>query len=514
MSSKKETIKHAAIYSAAGFLGKALGFVMLPFYAHKIGVTGYGIIGMVDAATSLLIALLAYGCQGAIIRFFHREKEGSQHHVVSSGYWIIFAACGVITALAMLLSAPLSGLLFGDATLKWIFCLAMIAFFLEMTGQVASSILLIQRRSILISAVGIGRLFVGLALNIILIVWLELGVLGYFLSSAAVALLSFIIFQRIAFKECGTQYEPRIAKDIIDYQLPLIPSALISFASRQSERVFLRILESIEKVGILEMSYKFPSLIQLLIQTPFMNSWETERVRIAEADPESASKTIGAMFSIALFLLCFAALLIAITIGDLLIILTPEEFWSAQRIAQIECITVVIAGLTHHVNFGYNYARDMKAWAKLYGSLSLIKIGLSYFFILHWGLLGAAYSACLTAIIIILFAIGGGQRRFRIEYETAKIFIIAFTAFTLFLIAEFNQESLLANATQMAGYFLEITRDMAIYSAYPTIAGLFQEKLPYIIDMAYRVLIASGFLVIAPLIYPKLRFWQREGLTA
>jgi len=514
MSSKKETIKHAAIYSAAGFLGKALGFVMLPFYAHKIGVTGYGIIGMVDAATSLLIALLAYGCQGAIIRFFHREKESTQHQVVSSGYWIIFAACGLITALAMLLSAPLSALLFGDSTLKWIFCIAMVSFFLEMTGQVASSILLIKRRSILISAVGIGRLFVGLLLNIILIVWLELGVLGYFVSSACVALLSFIIFQRIAFKECGTSYEPRIAKDIIAYQLPLIPSALISFASRQSERVFLRILESIEKVGILEMSYKFPSLIQLLIQTPFMNSWETERVRIAEENPTTASKTIGAMFSIALFLLCFAALLIAITIGDLLIILTPEEFWSAQRIAQIECITVVIASLTHHVNFGYNYARDMKAWAKLYGSLSLIKIGLSYFFILHWGLVGAAYSACFTAAIIIIFALSGGQQRFKIQYETSKILTIILAALGLFLIAEINQTRLLATATEWSDYILNATQSMQFYVNFPKLGELIKIKLPFIIDMGIRVVIACLFIVVAPLIYPKLRFWQRAHLTA
>src|SRR5690606_12224276 len=140
------------------------------------------------------------------------------------------------------------------------------------------------------------------------------------------------------------------------------------------------------KVGVLEMAYKFPSLLLLLIHTPLMQSWNTERIRIAQQGNADAPQKIGDMFTLSLYLLTAGGLLIALCIGDVLVLLTPEDFWEAKRIAQVECLTIVISSVMYHSNFGYMYQKDSKAWATLTAGTSILKIGLSFLFITWLGI--------------------------------------------------------------------------------------------------------------------------------
>ncbi len=503
-SSTKETVKHAAVYSIASILGKLLGFIMLPFYAHNLGTEGYGIIGMMDAATILLVSLMAYGFQAAIIRFYHEQEEERKKLAISSGYWIVVCITAFMTITLMLFSSSVANLLFGDSALNLIVCMALLAFFLDMSGQTAGTILLIRRQSALFSLIGLIRLLTGLTLNIILIVWLKLGVYGYFLSSATTALISFIIFQHISFKECGMTLDKKISRDIIRYQIPLVPGSLVSFASLQSETIFMRFLESIEKVGILEMAYKFPSLMQLIIHGPIMNSWNTERIRIVQEDIPDARKSIGLMFTLSLFILSFSALLIASCIGDLLILLTPESFWKAKTIAQIECLSVLTTSMVAHANFGYLYTKDSKAWATLQVTIGIFKVGTSYLFISMLGLLGAAYSGLLAAIITFIFATHGGQKRYKISYKHSANISIMTIALFLFTLIELNTTNLLNLSTQAAAYLL---------NAFTELEGLPSEliaKLPYVIDMGLRASLILLFLPVLPFTHPPTKQWIKQ----
>lgn len=500
-SGTKETVKHAAIYSAASMMGKVIGFIMLPFYAHHLDAVGYGIIGMADASMALLSALLAYGFYAGLTRIYHEQPAGKGPVAVSTGYWIVFVLTAVIVSVAMAASGPIASLLFGDADLALILCLALLAFFLDTCGQTAGTILTIERRSVVFSLLGLIRLVIGLTLNIVFIVILEWNIFGYFLSSAVTALVSFVLLQSLCFRRCGTRYEPAVARSIIAYQLPLVPSALVTFASLQSERVLLRFLGSIEQVGVLEMGYKFPSLLSLLVHVPIMTSWNTERIRLAQDSGRGAARRIGDMAIFSFYLITFAGLLIALSIGDLLVILTPPTFWGAERIAQVECLTVVITSMTHHVNFGYMFSKDTRNWAKLLGSAAALKIGLSFLFISTWGIMGAAYSALCAAAVVFVLGYRGGQRRYFVEYDYGRAGLIAGAGLVLFAVPELLSNPLMAASHALAGKLGDAIPMFFAGSATDTLL-LVRQKLPYAIDALIRALFACLFLALLPKVHP------------
>ena len=145
MGKDRETFKHAAIYSSAAILGKLIGFLMLPFYAHILRDIGYGVIGMIESTMTILVSLLAHGLRGAIIRIYHEEEGENKQKVISTGVLLLGAVTLVMVGLTMLASRPLSQLLLGDPAYYKLLCLALGGFFFDLTGQAAGATLLIER---------------------------------------------------------------------------------------------------------------------------------------------------------------------------------------------------------------------------------------------------------------------------------------------------------------------------------------------------------------------------------
>jgi O-antigen/teichoic acid export membrane protein len=311
------------------------------------------------------------------------------------------------------------------------------------------------------------------------------------------SLLSFSLIQHLCFRRVGTAFDVQVARAIVDFQWPLIPGALVSFAARQSERVSLRFFESLEKVGVLEMAYKFPSLISMLIHEPFMNAWNTERLRLAQTGTTDASKKIGDTFTLAWFTLVLAGLLIALGIRDVLIVLTPPAFWEATRIAQIECLTLVLTCAAQHVNLGFLHGKDTRAWARMTSTISVAKIGLSVAFVASMGIWGAAYSAFLAAAVLFFLALRGGQSRYRIQYRSTWNLSIIGLALVLFCIVESGSDFFLEQSKALAATLttLRIT-PLLMVNEWPWVI----EKLPYIIDLLMRLLTGAGLLLLLPFI--------------
>jgi len=433
MSSVKETMKHASIYSMAAVLGKMVGFLMLPFYANILQSSGYAVIGMLDAGVALLVSMLAFGVRGASVRLYHdQDKPEEKKAVISTGIAIILVVSSLMVIPLFLFSRPIASLLLDNADYSRFLIMALITFIFDMCGQGASSWLLIQSQSVKFAAINLLRLIMGLSLNIWLIVIEGMGLDGYFISMVTTSILVNCILMFYTFRDCGKSFDRRIAKQFRDFLLPLIPGNLMSFASRQAERYLVKFQIDLASVGILEMGYKFPVLIAQLITRPFMQSWNTRRFEIA--DEPTANRRIGEMYTYYLFLVTFMGLVMAVIIKPLLTILTPPEFHTAYRIAQVEIITMILSGSYFHLTFGLLYVKHTHTLARIRGWTAIIKVGISWFCISLWGIAGAAWSAAIIGLCMVVVGFICAQRQYHICMEWKKIALICCLALGMFTI--------------------------------------------------------------------------------
>ncbi len=519
MGINKSTFKHSAIYSLAAMLGKAIGFLMLPFYAHILGDAGYGVIGMIDVGLSFLLSLIGRSVVGAMARFYHEEVGENKNAVISTGVWLTFGSTLLLALPAVIFSRPICDLLLGDSSYYVLFLLALCSFMIDLVAQAAGAVLIIQRRSLGFSVVGLLRLIIGLSLNIYLILILKLELLGYFLSGLLTTLIPASIFLTIAYRQCGTRFDRRIARKLVTYQLPMIPGTLANFVSRQIERVLIRFIISIQSVGVLEMGYKFPVLLNLLITYPFLRSWDTKRIEIAQSGDPKAPRQIGQMFSYHMFLMLFAGLIMAVGIKEILQILTPPEFWEAHRIARIEILTMIFFGATFHVNFGIFFHKVTKTWAYILTVTSIAKVALSFIFISMFGFRGAVYSGCIMEFVRLVWGGWKGQKLYRVDIEYQKIISMFTLAIMIFFVLDnvnlLDTRLIQTIATQkvpqllshLEGTFLNTWKDGKVIL-------LLEERSDLILFLILKTLLCLSFGLFFPFVHEESghRILRRLGI--
>lgn len=434
MSGTLNTFRHAAIYSGAAVMGRMISFIMLPLYAHLLRGTGYAIIGMIDVGLGFLVGLLSYGVQASLVRLYHDEPDTHRKaSIVTTGTFLVAMASLALALPAALGARPISGFLLGDENLSRFLIMGLGTFVLDMIGQGASAWLLIRSKSWLFSGVSLIRLFVGLGLNIYLIVIRDMGLDGYFLSGLVTSFISSTIFVAIMLRDCGRRYDVAQARTIVTFVAPLIPGAVVSYFSRQVERVAVRFQVNLDALAILEMGYKFPVLLAQLIAEPFMQSWNTRRFEMAEQP--GAPVRIGRMFTYFLFLMILAGLVLAAVIRPLLQVLTPPEFHPAYRIARIEIISAILNASYYHLSFGIIYAKHTGLFARIRIWSSIAKILLSLLFVGHWGVAGAAISAAVTSFGVLLVGYRLAQKRYVLQLEWPKIGAMLAVAALLYVTA-------------------------------------------------------------------------------
>ena len=516
MTVTRDVLKHASIYSFASIMGKAVGFLMLPFYARIFQTQGYGIVGMVDAAINLLLSLFGYGMGAGLVRIYHEEKDPSKGAVISTGLWLLWMAGGPVIGVLALASRPLSSLLFGDGKFAGFLVLALLALLFDLTGYAAGSYLLIRQRSVSLSVVSVARLLLGLTLNIVLIIVLRWGLAGYFVSSIATAAVNSIALHAIALRACGCKFDRRIARKIVGFEAPLVPGRMVSFISRQLERVLVRYQIGLDSVGVLEMGYKFPPLLSMLISDPFMASWNTKRVELASRGP--AAVEIGRMLTYYIFIVGFAGVLLATNLDLLFELLIPREFWSAVRIGRVEIVTTILTGASLHLMFGLYFSKDTRTISLISGTTSIFKVVLSYALISSYGLSGAAYSALVTATVQAVWMTLAGQRSYRVRIEYAKIAVMCGCGFAIAYaaaVADYAQIPVLGRVQAAVPALLAaVCGHETVRRGFPgQILGHLVTGGPTIGRILARTLMASSFLLLGFVVHPRPASAARRFLT-
>jgi len=426
---RRKLLKNTAIYSLAAVVGKIASIVLLPFYASIFSTEGYGVIGMLDAAVGLLSILFSRGFSTAVVRLYHEDEPNTRDRVVSTALWLVVGLTFVVLPLPVLFSPALSEALTGHRNYYFLVILSLLSTAIDVGGMTASVSLIIREKSVVYSICELSRLFLQITLSILLVFVWHLNLTGVLLSSLITSVVMSAVFYTLAIRRHGVSFDRSIARRLAAFQLPLIPGDLVSFLSRQVERVLVRVLIGLDGVGVLEMAYKFPPLLGIFITQPFLRTWRTKSMEIA--DTPGAGVIMGKVLTSYLFAMTAAGTLLAVDVGPLLQVLTPPAFWGAARIARVEVLTTILAGAAAFMEFGLLYRKRTVSLTSITIVISVLKIALSYAFVSRWGLNGAAYSACAASAMTFVTISARSQRAYHISIERGAITMMTVTCVLL-----------------------------------------------------------------------------------
>lgn len=329
--------KNTILFTINSFGSKVITFLLVPLYTHVLSTSDYGTADLMTSTSQLLVPLLTLNIQDAVLRF-SLDKTKDSKKVISSGFTInSIAMC--FLALALLLLSGLGVLKFEK---EYIFFL----FFSFAFGGIQNSLQMylkaMNRVKVLVYS-GIASTLLNCISNLLLLLVLRIGVLGYLISNLVghfVAIAIMFFFGKIG-KDISLKSDTTLIKEMLIYSAPLAINSVAWWINTASDKYIVTFFCGVAINGIYSVAYKIPSILSTL-QTIFYNAWSVSA--ITEFDKDDKDGFIGNIYSLYMCVSTVGCSVILIFNKILASILYAKDFYDAWRCVPFLLLGVVFNG--------------------------------------------------------------------------------------------------------------------------------------------------------------------------
>lgn len=391
----KKLLSNTFILSIGTFSSKLLVYFLMPLYTAILSKEQYGTADLITNMCNLLIPFCCIGITHGVFRF-SADNEEDQRTIFSSGMTVLIAS-----SLVFLTLSPLISLIsyFEDYV-------ALIAFYVISSNfhTLCKEYIRAKGHMKLYAAQGIIGTALTVAFNLLFLIPMKLGVLGYVLSVAvadAVGTVFLIIVEKLykdfSFKVVSL---PKI-KEMLRYSLPMMPTTVIWWITNVSDRFFVTYLCGSAENGLYSVAYKIPTLIAL-VASVFNEAWQLSAISESK-DREEVSKFFSAVFEryqAVLFL--GASFLIPLSqIGTR--ILLDSSYFDAWAFIPVLLVATVFSSLTTFIGTIYTVKKRTMMSFLTAGFGTLLNIILNFMMIPSMGAQGAAIATAISYFAVFAF---------------------------------------------------------------------------------------------------------------
>lgn len=441
----KKLSKHYTIYALGGIIGKAIGFIMIPVYTRFISPAEYGIVGILNLVVWVVSLIVGMNVVSGVTRFYYLYKSDKERNSVvsTSIFFIILVSLPIVLSL-IYFSDALSQMFFKNIHYSLYFKITFAALFFEMLLPIPFACLRIKNKSFVFLQFSLLSLFIGLSLNIMLIVFLKLGILGIFYSQLITAFIMSPILLYITFKEFGFVILLGPVKKILSYSLPLIPAGLAMIVLNLGDRYILKEFVSLEQVGFYTLGYKIVMMLGFLVGVPFRYVWGPYRFSIAE--DKNAPEIYSRVFTYFTLFIGFVGMGMAIFAKDIIRIIAAPSYFGASRVIPVLTLGYIFYQLYYLVNIGIFLKRKTKWVPYIVSAAAGLNVVINLLLIPKAGIMAAAYTTLASFAFLAIAGYCVSQRFYKISYEFIRVLKIIFVSVGLYFVSKTMQfENLLVD---------------------------------------------------------------------
>lgn len=403
MNKYKKLVFNTGIFAIGTFGSKILIILLTRLYAHNMNPVNNGIKDLLETMLLFMQPLFTFALQEYLIRF-GLDKDYDKREV--------FTTSGVITLTGMVLMAlivpflhfvPLFSFFRGYGIL---FILYVTMSSLRMLCQ---NFVRSREMVKLFSLDGILATLTFFIFNMMFILGLRMGVRG-FLFAVILSDSCSVLFLCIAAKLrsfMGAEYfNKALAKEMMRFALPLIPTIVMWAVTSLSDRLFLKQMHSDRHelgegaVGIYYFANRIPSLISI-VSTIFFQAWSMSA--ITESNSADRNRFYGKIYNAYESIMFLAAAALLVIIKPVTTFLVPAdkhaEYADVYIYTPILVVAVVFMCFCQFLGSIYSAIKrpQNSFWTALVACG--VNIPMNYFLIPAWGIQGAAVATFLSYVI-------------------------------------------------------------------------------------------------------------------
>ena len=384
---------------AIGTLGsKLLVYLLVRLYTSVLTGEEFSVASNITELATLLIPFISLGIGEAVFRFaMDRAYKDSE----------IFTLGFVAIGLGALLLPPLAAVFLSIDYFKNYVWLLIVYVLASSIHTNCSQFIRAKAMFRLYAAQGIVNTLLTIGFNVLFLIPLKMGVVGYVLSVAlADTLSSLFIF---VFAKLWRYIRPReirksTLKAMLLYSLPLIPTTVSWWITNVSDRYMITYIQGDAVNGLYAAAYKIPTLLMVLIGI-FNSAWKYSAVEEKDkADATAFFSEVYRAFLTMLFLISGGIILFSRVLSHLMF---GEAFRTAWVYIPILTVAMTFSALSSFT--GTTFIVEKKSKYSLYTSLfaALMNIVLNFLMIprftsQRFGAMGAAFATLIAYLVMFI----------------------------------------------------------------------------------------------------------------
>lgn len=384
--------KNLGLFTIGSFGSKLITFLLLPLYTSILSTSDYGKVDIIQTVVSLLIPILLLSIQDATLRF-SMDNNYKKSDVISTTLNVIFKGT-LILIFGIMCSALLN--IFKLSFIHYLFLL--ISFLFNSLNNSISLYLKAKDKAQIISFSGILGTLVTCLCNILLLLFIKLGIYGYMISIMIGLIIQFLfqfIFGKVYLDYHFIKYKD-LSKEMILYSFPLIFNSIAWWINNASDRFIIVFMLGSVANGIYAIAYKIPTIL-ITFQSIFYNAWSISA--ISEFDKEDSDGFIGKNYISYCFLSIIVCSILMIFNIPIASFLYSNDFFEAWKCVPTLLLATVFNGISQFE--GSLFAATKKTREVSLSTVigAIINIVLNIILIKHFGIIGASVSTLISYIV-------------------------------------------------------------------------------------------------------------------
>lgn len=414
MNKYKKLISNTIIFGIGTFGSKILVFLLMPLYTRVLTSSDYGIVDLIIQTSNLLIPIVSLGIANGVIRF-GLDKSIRKGEVFSVGLTVILG--GFIIFLVFMPIVSKITYISGKTVLIYLFVL------MSILRTLCSQFVRAKEYVRLYAFDGLLSTFTTIVFNVLLLVVFKLGITGYVLAIVLSDFLSTVfLFTSAKLKRyVHVKFINKdLAKSMIKYSLPLIPSTIFWWMTNVSNRFIVAHVLGNEANGLFAVSYKIPTII-VLISNIFMDAWQMSAV--TEEDKKSRAKFFTKVFNVYQSILFLSASFIILFSKFITKILVSESFYLSWKYIPLLVMATTFSCLVTFL--GSVYMVEKKSYLTLSTTVvgAITNVVFTFLLINKFGVNGAAFATFISYFTVFLIRANNTRNFITIKWNVPKLFM-------------------------------------------------------------------------------------------
>lgn len=393
-------IKDVLLFTLSTFLPKAISFFLVPLYTNCLTTAEYGVADLVSTTVSLIIPFLTLDINDAVMRFTIESKQD----IRPFKFAFVSVLKGILIVITAVAINDIFHLINVDKYIELFFVLNYS--FISLYGICIAYLRATDKVGVL-SFVGIMITVVSICSNILCLLVLKLGLIGYMISGsvgyiiADILILIYIRADRIL--RTPAPIDNELKRQMLAYSVPLIAANISWWINSSSDRYIVTALRGVDENGVYSVAYKIPTILQML-QSVFSQAWLLSVFR--EYKSENGAAYVGKIYElyyIAMSLACSALIVLDIPLARFLY---AKEFFSAWRFVPYLLISVVFIANAGFFESMLTLQKKSKVVATTTIIGAIVNIVLNFILIYFIGAMGAAIATACGYLVMWVTRIG------------------------------------------------------------------------------------------------------------